>query len=65
MGKHFYEDEASQCTQKSIVGELGRAKVCVCEFVAGHGGTHERIPTMRLAGVREFELPHYKKFVSK
>ena len=66
MGKHFYEDDEPQCTQKSIVGELGRIKVCICELIAGHDEPCERILTVKLAGVRELdELPHYKTLVSK
>jgi hypothetical protein len=66
MRKHFYEEDGyRQCAEKSIVGELGRMQVCICELVAGHDGPCERIPTIGLAGVREFGLPYYRNFVSK
>jgi len=63
-GKHFYEDGEHQCSQRCVVGELGRGKVCVCELVSGHQGEHERIPTLRPAGVKESELPWYRSFVA-
>jgi hypothetical protein len=63
MAERYYENGQPQCQQRCVVGELGRAKVCCCEYLAGHSGSHERIPTMRLAGVKEFELPWYENFV--
>lgn len=61
--KHFYDDGGyPQCTERCIVGELGRARVCICEFVRGHSGACERIPTTRLAGVKEFGLKWYRNF---
>jgi hypothetical protein len=64
MTERFYENYEPQCQQRCIVGELGRAKVCICEFVQGHDGQCERIPTTRLAGVKEFDtLSWYRKFI--
>jgi hypothetical protein len=64
--ERFYEHDKPQCPNKCIVGDLGRARVCICELVAGHEGKHERVPTMRLAGVKEFDsLPWYRHFVEK
>jgi hypothetical protein len=60
--RHYYEGYP-QCKERCVVGELPRARVCVCELVAGHDGEHERIPTMRLAGVNEFGLKWYRNFV--
>jgi hypothetical protein len=63
MAERFYERDAVQCSQECIVGELGRAHVCICELVAGHEGECERIPTTRWAGVEHFDLSWYRKFV--
>ncbi len=63
--ERFYQNDKPQCTQKCIVGELERARVCICELVAGHQGEHERIPTLRLAGAKDFQLPWFKNFVSE
>jgi hypothetical protein len=60
--ERFYEQDKPQCASKSIVGELGRARISVCEYVLGHEGECERIPTMRVAGVKDFNLPWYRRF---
>lgn len=62
--RHFYEGDYPQCQERCIVGELGRARICVCEFVLGHSGACERIATMRLASVKEFGLKWYRNFVA-
>ena len=63
--KHFYEDGGyTQCGERCIVGELPRARVCICELVQGHEGQCERIATTRLASVKEFSrLDWYRNFV--
>jgi hypothetical protein len=59
-GKRFYEDGSPQCQQRCVV--LG--KVCICEFLSGHTGECERVPTTRLASIRDLERwPVYSKFV--
>ncbi len=63
--ERFYQNDKPQCAYKCVVGELGRAQVCICEFVFGHDGQHERIPTLRLAGAKEFRLPWFRNFVSE
>jgi hypothetical protein len=62
-GERFYENDKPQCPSKCVVGELGRARVCICELVVGHEGKCERIPTTRLAGVKDFNLLWYRRFV--
>jgi len=62
-GERFYQNDQPQCSYQCVVGELGRAKVCVCELVAGHEGAHERIPTTQLAGGKDC-LSWYRSFVA-
>jgi hypothetical protein len=60
--ERYFENDQSQCSNKCIVGELGRARIAICELIEGHSGEHERVPTLRLAGVKDFHLPWYFKF---
>jgi hypothetical protein len=66
MGKHFYEDDGNpQCQQRCVVGELGRARRCICELISGHDGPCERIWCWRLASVNDYERwPAFKNFIS-
>ncbi len=60
--ERYYEGDYLQCKERCVVGELPRAKVCICELVAGHEGQCERIPTTRLASVKDFDLRWYRNF---
>jgi hypothetical protein len=59
--ERYYEGDKTQCDKKSMVNST----LCICEFVEGHEQEHERVPTMLLPGVKEWDtLPLYKSFRS-
>jgi hypothetical protein len=67
MDKHFFEDGGyPQCSQRCIVkGGYKFHRVCICELIAKHPGACERVPTMMLASVSDYERwPAFKNFVS-
>jgi hypothetical protein len=63
--EHFYWHGKPQCSQRSIVGGYGGigGRICVCELVAGHEGTHERVPTSETADAADtVNLPAYQDY---
>ena len=68
--EHFYHNDKPQCSYKCVVGNADiwgiGGTVCICEFVAGHSGPHERVPTMRLATAEVARyLPVFADFISE
>ena len=67
MTERFFENDKPQCQKRCVVpvGESQILKICICEFIAGHEGNCERIPTTRSATLDDIQrLPVYKNFVS-
>ena len=58
-GERYYTNGGPKCGVHSVV----QGEICVCEFIAGHPQACEKIGTMVLAGVKDYDSLHvFKKF---
>jgi len=61
-GVRYYNNGGARCSHRCVVGET----ICICEFVAGHGDNHERVPTRFRAGAEDFAaMDVYKDFLPR
>jgi hypothetical protein len=48
--ERYYQSGSARCSYRCVVSDT----ICICEFVAGHGDYHERVPTRFKAGAEDF-----------